>query len=118
MAEENVTNEPEENLTSIFINQLTMLRDMSKQYKLDIAELAATNPSGVMPLQSELENVAELIVETTQLLQEISHASLTKSRELLKLVPNHPRYSEMDAKLTALKYGGRKTRKNKRKSRR
>lgn len=108
----------EENLTSLFINQLTTLRDMSNQYKLEITNLAATNPSGIMPLQSELETVAKLIVETTQVLQEIRHASLTKSRELLKLVPNDHRFNEMDAKLKGVGYGGRKTRKNKRKSRR
>jgi len=118
MAEENLTNEPDENLTSIFINQLTTLLDMSKEYKLKIAELSIDTNS-VMSLQDELGTISELIIETAQILQEISHASLTKSRELLKLVPTtHPRHSTMDAKLKGLGYGGRKTRKNKRKSRR
>jgi hypothetical protein len=91
---------------------------MSKEYKLKIAELS-TDTNSVMALQDELETVAELIIETAQILQEISHASLTKSRELLQLVPTtHPRHSTMDEKLKGLGYGGRKTRKNKRKSRR
>jgi hypothetical protein len=96
------------------------LRDMSKQYKKDIETLAKTNPGDVMPVQEESEKVAELIVETTQILEEIRHAALTKSRELLQLLQNDPRYPEMDAKLQSLGYGGRKTRKHrkKRKSRR
>jgi hypothetical protein len=118
MAEENSINEPDEKLKDVFITQLTTLLDMSKEYKLKIAELS-TDTNSVMALQNELGNVAELIIETAQILQEISHASLTKSRELLKLVPTtHPRHSIMDSKLKGLGYGGRKTRKNKRKSRR
>jgi len=68
-----------------------------------------------MALQEKNETVAGLIFETTQILQEIRDATLKNSRELLKLVPNNPRYLEMDTKLKNLGYGGRKTR---RKSRR
>jgi len=102
----------EETLTSIFINQLTTLKNMRQQYESKIAE-SPTDTNSVMALQDELEIVAGLIFETTQILQEIRHASLTKSRELLKLIPNDPRYNEKDAKLKVLGYGGRKTRRRK-----
>ena len=69
-----------------------------------------------MALQEKNETVAGLIFETTQILQEIRDATLKNSRELLKLVPNNPRYLEMDTKLKNLGYGGRKT--QRRKSRR
>jgi hypothetical protein len=101
----------EENPTSLLINKLTTLREMSKQYKQDIAQLTTTDE--IMPLQEELELVVILIVETTQLLEEIRDATLKKSRELLKLVPNDQRFNAMDQKLKNLGYGGRKTRKRK-----
>ena len=102
-----------ENATSVLINQLIALRQMSQQYKSDIEKLVVTYPSGVMALQDELETVTGLIFETTQILQEIRDATLKNSRELLKLVPNNPRYLEMDTKLKNLGYGGRKSRKRK-----
>jgi len=61
----------EVNATSVLINQLTALREMSQQYKSDIKKLAVTDPSGVMALQEKNETVAGLIFETTQILQEI-----------------------------------------------
>jgi hypothetical protein len=103
-------------ISTEFINQITALREMSKQYKKDIESL--TNSADVMTLQDEMGTVAELIIETTEVLKEIRDASLKKSRQLLSTVMNHPRYDEMDKKLGDLGYGGRKTRKHRRKSRR
>ena len=109
----------DEKLSDLYINQITALRDMSRQYKEDIKALAKMNPGGVMALQDENGIVAELIIETTQLLEEIKDAILTKSRELLQLVPpTHNRYAEMDAKLKNFGYGGRRKTRKRRKSRR
>lgn len=106
------------NLKDEFINHLKTLRNMAKNYNLQIKELAITNPQGVIALQDELESVTELIASTEEELKEIRITLLKNSRELLEKDKTNPRYNEMDAKLKTFGFGGRrKTRKN-RKSRR
>jgi len=108
----------EVNLKDEFINQLAMLRQMAQDYRLKIVEVAKTNPMDAIPLQEELESVAELIASTKDELITLRKEILTNSRRLLEMDKTNPLYPEKDAKLRNLGFGGRrKTRKN-RKSRR
>lgn len=54
---------------NVYIEELNRLRKLSQTYKSDIANLARTNPSGVMPVQDKLETVAKSISAITQILQ-------------------------------------------------
>ena len=94
------------------IQKLNALKETARDFNSEIEELAKTDPSGIIDLQDQLQEVVGLISQTEEELREIRKTILKQSRSILDQNRSHYRYSELSSKLRKLGFGGRKTRKH------